>query len=272
MVTDVGTSIYRNAANLVRLAPGVTGQSQGTYTSDNQTAISVNGGGGVQGRQRVDSRRRPRHSSLSTGSVVVVPPVDSVEEMKVNSTMLDASFGHTTGGAISIVTKSGTSQVHGTAYAFGRWKALFANTWQNDANNVPKPDVNYKLWGFFVGGPVVLPHLYNGRNRTFFSGGFETDDDVRDLSETTRVPTAAESAGDFSSTLSQKGTPLTLYNPYSTVLLPTGTFQSRSQFLCNGKTPVTPNLTPGPSYGTQTGGTPCAIIPSALLIRSAWGF
>jgi hypothetical protein len=124
VVTDVGTSIYRNAANLVRLASGVTGQSQGTYTSDNQTAISVNGGG-VQGGNEWILDGVPDTVPLSTGSVVVVPPVDSVEEMKVNSTMLDASFGHTTGGAISIVTKSGTSQVHGAAYAFGRWKGVF---------------------------------------------------------------------------------------------------------------------------------------------------
>ena len=264
VITDVGASIYRNAANFVRLAPGVTGQSEGTYTSDNQTAISINGGGGVQGGNEWILDGIPDTVPLSTGSVVVVPPVDSVEEMKVNTTMLDASFGHSTGGAISIVTKSGTNQLHGTAYGFGRWKALFANTWQNDANHVPKADVNYHLWGLFVGGPVFLPHLYDGRKSTFFSAAYETDDDVRDLSETTRVPTAAESAGNFSATLNQKGGPLTLYNPYSTVLT-NGTFSSRSPFLCNGNTPVPPNLTPGPSYGTQAGGTPCAIIPPALL-------
>jgi hypothetical protein len=72
VVTDVGTSIYRNAANLVRLAPGVTGQSQGTYTSDNQTAISVNGGGVQRGNKWILDGV-PDTVPLSTGSVVVVP-------------------------------------------------------------------------------------------------------------------------------------------------------------------------------------------------------
>src|SRR5262249_29858418 len=64
----------------------------------------------------------------------------------------------------------------------------------------------------------------------------------------------------FSQTLSRNGAPLKLYNPFSTVLNASGTFSSRSQFLCNGNVPVTPN-----ANGTQTGGTPCAIIPPGLI-------
>lgn len=265
VVTDVASSIYRNTANFVRLAPGVTGQSQGTYTSDNQTAISINGGGGVQGGNEWVLDGMPDTVPLSTGSIVVVPSVDSTEQMKVNATMLDASLGRTTGGAVVMETKAGTNKLHGTVYGFGRWKGLYANTWSNDRNHVSRPDVNYYQAGYFLGGPVVLPHLFSGRDKLFFSSSYEQDNDVRDLSETTRVPTAAEAGGDFSSTLSQSGTPLVLYNPYSTTLSGTGTFSTRKQFQCVGGVPVTPNLTPGASYGTQATGTNCAIIPTQLI-------
>ncbi len=265
VVTEVASSIYRNAANFVRLAPGVTGQSQGTYTSDNQTAISINGGGGIQGGNAWVLDGMPDTVPLSTGSVVVVPSVDSVDEMKVNATMLDASLGRTTGGAVVMETRAGTNKFHGVLYGFGRWKGLNANTWANDNSHTPRPDVNYYQTGYFIGGPVILPHLYNGQDRFFFASAYEGDHDVRDLSETTRVPTAAESKGDFSATRSQAGTPLTLYNPYSTTLNGSGTFSTRKPFQCLNGVPVTPVLTPGPSYGTQATGTNCAIIPQALI-------
>jgi len=265
VVTEVASSIYRNAANFVRLAPGVTGQSQGTYTSDNQTAISINGGGGVQGGNTWILDGMPDTVPLSTGSVVVVPSVDSVDQMKVNATMLDASLGRTTGGAVVMATKEGTNKFHGTLYGFGRWKGLNANSWSNDRNHVARPDVNYYQTGYFLGGPIIIPHLYNGKDRFFFASAYERDNDVRDLSETTRVPSAAEVNGDFSATLSQSGVPLTLYNPYATTLKSSGAFSSRKQFQCVGGVPVTPVLTPGATYGTQATGTNCAIVPKELI-------
>lgn len=259
-ITDVGTSIFRNAANFVRLAPGVTGQSQGTYTSDNQTAVSINGGGNVQGGNEWILDGVPDTVPLSTGSVVVVPPVDAIEEMKVHTTMFDAAYGHSMGGAVTIVTKSGTNALRGDTFAFTRPTALAANTWANNRNHLAKPAVDYWIGGAGAGGPLVVPAAYNGRGRTFWFAAYEGDRDVRDLFQSTRVPTAAEAAGDFSRTLSLSGTPLVLYNPFSTVLSSTGTFASRSPFMCNGIVPVTPN-----ADGSQTGGTPCAIIPRSLI-------
>ena len=194
-ITDQGVSIYRNAANFVRLAPGVVGQSEGTYTSDNQTGVQINGGGGglnigansASGTQGGANEWTldgvPNTVPLSTGSVVAVPSVDSVEEMKVDTTMLDASHGHSTGGAIDMVTKGGTNDLHGTAYAFGRSGWMFANTWQNDQNGTPKPPENYTLWGYTAGGPVEIPKLYHGRNKTYWFSAMEKDADVRDLSK-----------------------------------------------------------------------------------------
>jgi hypothetical protein len=228
-VRDVGASFYRNAANFVRLAPGVTGQSMGTYTSDNQTAVSISGGGAIQGGNEWIIDGVSDTVPLSTGSVVLVPTVDSVEEMKVNTTMFDAAYGHSNGGAITITTKGGTNNLHGTAYLFKRWAALYANTWQNDKNGVAKPSVNYHEWGYFLSGPVYIPKVYNGKNKTFFSTWLSSDFDTRDLNELARVPTALERQGNFSQTLAKTGGGLiTIYNPFSTVV--TGSKATRTAF------------------------------------------
>jgi len=228
-IKDVGASFYRNAANFVRLAPGVTGQSMGTYTSDNQTAVSISGGGAIQGGNEWIIDGVADTVPLSTGSVVFVPTVDAVEEMKVNTTMFDASYGHSNGGAITITTKGGTNDLHGTAYLFKRWAALYANTWQNDKNGSPKPPVNYHEWGYFLSGPVYIPKLYNGKNKTFFSTWLGDDFDTRDLNETARVPTALERQGNFSQTLARSGGGIdTIYNPFGTVV--TGSKATRTPF------------------------------------------
>ncbi|MBV9081544.1 MAG: carboxypeptidase regulatory-like domain-containing protein, partial [Acidobacteriaceae bacterium] len=231
-IANVPTSFYRNAANFVRLAPGVTGQSQGTYTSDNQTAVSISGGGNIQGGNEWIIDGVPDTVPLSTGSVVLVPTVDSVQEMRVNTTMFDAEYGHSNGGVITIATKSGTNDLHGTAYLFKRWSALNANTWQNDKNGVAKPNVNYHQWGYYLGGPVYIPRLYNGKNKTFFSTWLESDFDVRDLSEEARVPTALERQGNFSQTIEKVGTArVTIYDPFSTVV--SGSRATRQPFSGN---------------------------------------
>ena len=218
VVSNVAVSIYRNAINFARLAPGVSGAPAGTYTSDNQTQISISGGGGTQGNNEIILDGVPDTVPLSAGSVVVVPSVDSIEEVKVNTTMFDASYGHSNGGAINIVTRGGTNQLHGSGYLYKRWADLNANTWQNNRAGNPTPPVDYHQYGYFVSGPVYIPKVYDGRNRTFFSTSFEKDADQRDLFRQARVPTELERKGDFSQTRNRTGGVLTIYDPFSTVV------------------------------------------------------
>jgi hypothetical protein len=213
-VTDVVTSVYRNAINLTRLSAGITGAPQGTYTSDNMSQFSINGGGGINGGNEVIVDGVPNTVPMSGGTVVVVPTVDSVEELKVHTTMFDASYGRSNGGAVTIATKGGSNQIHGTANFFKRWAALNANSWFNNRNGVGKAPINYRLLGGFISGPVYLPRIYDGRKRTFFAVAFEDDDDVRDLPRRARLPTALERGGDFSQTLSRNGSGIVrIYDP-----------------------------------------------------------
>jgi hypothetical protein len=216
-IENVPISLTRNVLNNISLDAAVDA-SGGTYTSNGQSGISIAGGGGTSGNNEVIVDGVPNTIALSGGIIVYVPTAYSVDEMKVHTTMFDAAYGHSNGGAISITTRGGSNQVHGTLYDFKRWAALNANSWSNNRLGYPKPPVSYNQVGFVVSGPVYVPKLYKGRNRTFFSLAYERDDDKRDLFRQARVPTELERSGDFSQTLNSLGTGyLQIYDPWSTV-------------------------------------------------------
>jgi len=221
----ISVSLSRNIINLRNLAPGVTGDT-GTYTSSAQATFSIAGGGSGQGRNEVILDGMP--NTTAGGTFGFIPSVDSVEEVRVHTTMFDASYGHSNAGALSITTRGGTNELHGAAYIFKRWQALYANSWTNNSLGLPKPPVAYRQWGYTVGGPVWIPKLYNGRNRTFFSTSLERDHDPRELTRQARVPTDLERAGNFSRTLNRQGGAFAIYDPLTTVV--SGTTATRQPF------------------------------------------
>jgi len=233
-IENVPISLTRNVLNNISLDAAVDA-SGGTYTSNGQSGISVAGGGGISGNNEVIVDGVPNTIARSGGIIIYVPTAYSVDEMKVHTTMFDAAYGHSNGGAISMTTRGGTNQLHGTLYDYKRWAALNANSWSNNRLGMRKPPVSYNQVGFALTGPVRLPKLYNGRNRTFFSLAYERDADKRDLFRQARVPTELERNGDFSQTLNSVGTGyVQIYDPWTT----TGTASSatRTQF-ANNKIP-----------------------------------
>jgi hypothetical protein len=227
-VGRISVSLSRNIINLTQLAGGVTAAGTGTYTSNAQSNLSISGGGSTRGRNEFLVDGIPNTVPQGGGLIAFVPSVDSVEEVKVHTTLFDASLGHSNGGAISITTRGGTNDFHGAAYVFKRWSDLNANSWSNNRLGLPKPPVNYRQWGYTAGGPVLIPRIYNGRNRTFFSTSLERDADKRDLSLQARVPTEAERQGDFSRTLNRLGGALSMFDPASTRV--TGSTAARTAF------------------------------------------
>jgi len=211
----ITVSLSRNVMNLRNMAPGVTGGT-GTYTSSAQGDFSIAGGGSGTGRNEVIVDGIP--NTTAGGTIGFVPSVDSVEEVKVHTTMFDAAYGHSNAGAVSIVTKGGSNDLHGALYLYKRWPGFYANSWTNNRLGLPKPPVQYQQWGYTVGGPVWLPKYYNGRNRTFFSTSLERDHDPRELTRQARVPTEAERRGDFSQTLNRLGGAFAIYDPATSVI------------------------------------------------------
>jgi hypothetical protein len=210
------------------MAPGVM-TSSGGYTSNAQNDIVINGGGGWNRGNDVTVDGVPGASPRQGGLAVTIPMVDAVQEFKVQTTMFDAASGRSNAGGLSITTRSGSNEFHGSGHYFLQNKALNANGWENNRLGLEQPDSKYYLFGGTFGGPVRLPK-YNGRDRTFFFAGFERTFNAKPMTALARVPTEAERTGDFSKTLAPNGAPLAIYDPYSSVVDANQRFVSRQAF------------------------------------------
>jgi hypothetical protein len=226
-VGNVTVNIYRNPLNSVLLTPGTAGGG-GSVTGSGAGTFSIAGGGGTTGRVEYMVDGIPNAVAMKSGGPVYTPSIDAVEEIKVQTTMFDAAYGHSNGGVVNITTRGGTNVLHGSTYLYKQWAALNANTWTNNRNGVAKLPVDYRQYGYLLTGPVYIPGVYNGRNRTFFSTTLERDRDARALTGIGRMPTAKERQGDFSQTIALTGGPLSIYDPASTVVA--GTKATRQLF------------------------------------------
>ena len=170
-------------------------------------------------------------TATANGNQVIasyVPPTDIVQEFKVQTATFDAQFGQTQGGVTNISMKSGTNAFHGTAgYSFQR-PDFWANDFFNNQQGRPKPAFEFNRWGGSFGGPVFIPKVYNGKNKTFFMWGYEGIHDSRPRHDdaTYTVPTTAEEAGDFSALLkATNGASYQVYNPFTRRSAPSNRYQ-----------------------------------------------
>ena len=172
----------------------------------------------------------PATSVANAGEVTAsyVPPVDAIQEFKVQTAVFDASFGNTEGGVTNIAIKSGTNDLHGTAYYNTMLPSMSANDFFAKASNQPRADFSYKRWGGTAGAPVYIPKLYNGQNKTFFFMAYEGIKDSRPRNNgTPTVPTAAMKNGDFSQFASlSNAAAYNIYNPFSRRAVAGGRFQA----------------------------------------------
>lgn len=226
-VSNITVNIYRNPLNAVLLTPGTAGGG-GSVTGSGAGTFSISGGGGTTGRVEYMVDGIPNAVAMKSGGPVYTPSIDAVEEIKVQTTMFDAAYGHSNGGVVNITTRTGANVPHGSAYIYKQWADLNANTWTNNRNSIAKPPVDYRQYGYVFSGPVYIPHVYDGRNRTFFSTTLERDRDARALTGIGRVPTTLELQGNFSQTIALTGGPLSIYDPNSTIV--TGSKATRAIF------------------------------------------
>jgi len=170
----------------------------------------------------------PSTSTANQNEVIAsyVPPSDMVQEFKVQTATFDAQFGNTEGGVTSMSIKSGTNQLHGSVYYFAEPRSWAANDFFGNKRGQDRPETSSDRPGFSLTGPVRIPGLYDGRDKTFFSVGYERIKDVRprfDASGDSWVPTEALRRGDFS----EYSQFITIYDPLTRV--PTGTGQYTGQ-------------------------------------------
>ncbi len=121
----------------------------------------------------IDNNTTHNNGSIGRNGIAYTPSVDAVEEFKVKTNNFSAEFGRSAGAIVSATIKSGTNEFHGSAWEFLRNEKLDANNFFSNANRVPRQPFKQHQYGLTLGGPVLVPKLYNGRNRTFFFGDYD---------------------------------------------------------------------------------------------------
>src|SRR5205823_595459 len=107
-------------------------------------------------------------TSSALGTTQALVSVDDLQEFRIQSSTYSAEYGRNPGGQFAFETKSGTNQFHGTAYDYLRNGFVDASDWFNDYFGVTQPDLKQNDFGGTLGGPLRIPHLYDGKDKTFF--------------------------------------------------------------------------------------------------------
>jgi hypothetical protein len=160
-------------------------------------------------------------------TVAYSPLLDAVDEVRVDEFQTDAAYGDTLGGTVNLTTKSGTNNFHGALLAFNETSALAANPFFLNAAGQKQAVTRQNEYGGTIGGPVLLPKIYNGKNKLFFFFAYEGFQDSTPASSTSAVPTDAERQGNFSALLAN-GSSYQLFDPTSATL--SGTKITRTPF------------------------------------------
>ncbi|MGI8989447.1 MAG: carboxypeptidase regulatory-like domain-containing protein [Bryobacteraceae bacterium] len=203
----------RNSYGFAALVPGVRASAlftQVAYASYNDQFVSINGSRVNANQFYLDGGA---NSTAGFNGPGLFPSVDLVQEYKVQTNNFSAEFGNTAGGVINVITKSGTNQLHGSLYDFLRNNRFDANDFFANRGGIPKAELRFNQFGAAAGGPVQLPKIYDGKDRTFFFFSYEGLRWVRALTTTGTMPTDLQRAGDFSQTRNQTGAPITIYDP-----------------------------------------------------------
>src|SRR6266404_268084 len=144
---------------------------------------------------------------------VIIASLEAVQEMKVQTNTYDAEIGRTGGGMFNVLLKSGTNAYHGSGGGSLRNTDWEANAFFANRSGIPRTDQPNRTYYGSFGGPIWIPKIYNGRNRTFFWGALEGYRDTQGNSGQTAVPTALERQGDFSKSFDANGKLVIQYDP-----------------------------------------------------------
>ncbi|MFB3826291.1 MAG: carboxypeptidase regulatory-like domain-containing protein [Bryobacteraceae bacterium] len=197
----------RNPYALLQLSPGVLpkgGAGAGPIVSGGRSNTSEILLDGAETR------------NSTTNDITFTPPLEAVQEFKVITNSFSSEYGRSGGGVLTAATRSGTNDLHGSAYEFLRNDKLNANGWTNNRQGLTKNPLRRNEYGFSVGGPVLLPKVYNGRDKTFFFFNWEAVPQRSPDNVNATVPTEAERRGDFSGTLDGSGNVIRVYDPLTT--------------------------------------------------------
>ena len=227
MITNL-PQLNRDALDLSGTVPAIQGSGPevdqvGTlgnaayFIANTGNSYSVSGGQVNGPSIRVDGNLVQEQEFNNTNRAIPTP--DSIREFRVESGVLTADFGRYAGGIISMQTQTGTNQFHGRLFAYLRNQNLNSNDWTDNSLGNPRQDFQQKNYGAAVGGPIRIPHAYDGRDRTFFYAAWEGERFSQGEVIESSVPTVLNQAGDFSQTVINynNGAPVyaKIYDPFN---------------------------------------------------------
>jgi hypothetical protein len=197
------------------------------FDAGNNVAESMSINGGSTGSSDLLLDGVP-NTGVETGSSATnqafVPTPEAVQEFKIASNNYDAQYGRTSGGTMTVSIKNGTNQLHGAVYWLDKNTVLTANAFDQNRIGAKRAAYHENNPGFELDGPVVIPHFYNGKNKTFFMYSLELWRDSIPTPSTQTLPYPAAVQGNFNTTLQSNGQPITVYDPSTTTLTGTNTY------------------------------------------------
>jgi hypothetical protein len=210
----------RNPFMLAMLSAGVNFSGNQIYQRpfDNGAIADWTVNGGLDRKNEFLLDGAPNNAQAGGNNIALVPPVDSVQEFKIQTNSFDAAYGKSSGGIMNVSLKGGTNQFHGTLYEYMRRNALDANSFQNNSAGAPKSGHFLDQYGGSIGGPIIIPKIYNGRNRSFFFGNYEGYREGTPTPLTLSVPEPEWVNGDFSKLVNSQGRLITIYDPQNAVI------------------------------------------------------
>jgi len=214
-LTDL-PNLGRNPFMMSKLAQNVTPVGDPHYNRMNDQSGSSQiaiAGGPVRGNNYLVDGIPITDAS---NRAIIIPTLEAVQEVKVQANTYDAEMARTGGGMFNTYLKSGTNDWHGSLFGSMRRTSWAANNFFNNAAGIPLPDQPNYTYGASFGGPVRIPKIYNGKNRTFFWLAWEGFSDTQSNSSQFTVPTDRERIGDFSQSLAPNGSLNLIYDPLST--------------------------------------------------------
>jgi hypothetical protein len=231
----------RNFLSLLFLNGGTveTNGEQGSMRQGAGAAISINGARPTSNNYLIDGTS---NTDTALGTPAAILSIDAIQEFKEQTGTYSAEYGFSA-NQVNIVSKTGTNDLHGTAFWFGRNDAFDANTFFNNARSTPtnplrKNKLRQHQFGFVAGGPVWIPKAYDGRNKSFWLVNYEKFKQIRGQTDLLIVPTPDQLAGRFTSTIID---PLT-GQPFANNTIPSNRF-SRLAKLAVAKYFPAPNFT-----------------------------
>jgi hypothetical protein len=220
--------------NIIRLGNGVAFTDQPAKDQPWQSlnsAYAMAGSPSNRNEYTLDGASNTDHDEArSTVAQAWSPMADVVSEFKVQTATFDVSTGQTEGGVVNVSLKSGTNKFHGSAFFDKETAAVDANQFFANAVRQPRANLNLTNPGGTFSGPVIIPKVYNGKNRTFFLFGYSWTKSVASGGTAggivATVPTAAERNGDFSALL-KLGSTYQIYDPFTRVPASGGLFMNQ---------------------------------------------